>query len=116
MLGILTATPILSHNIPPQDAIQVLGSAFGITTASIALLRALPAGPTAGVTSAQISANLAANGRRLQQNDDESTATFEAFSKAQLANGTVQDVYSRWAGFAVGLSLFSTCVPHRVSC
>lgn len=51
--------------------INVVNGGLGIAVASIGIARALPAGPTAGVTSAQIAANLAANannGRRLQGN------------------------------------------------
>ncbi|MEW5305394.1 MAG: hypothetical protein WDW36_007936 [Sanguina aurantia] len=83
-----------------KDILNVVSAALAITTSSIALLRALPAAPTAGVTSAAIAANLASlRGRHLldAQHDENAThaevfaanqsRAFEQFSKTAFSNG-----------------------------
>ncbi|MEW5320244.1 MAG: hypothetical protein WDW38_011329 [Sanguina aurantia] len=98
---------VASFFIVAKDILNVVTAALAITTSSIALLRALPAAPTPGVTTTAIAANLAGlQGRHLlgAQYDENATHAevfaanqsrmFEQFSKTAFSNGdNPQDLY-----------------------
>ncbi|MEW5307640.1 MAG: hypothetical protein WDW38_011395 [Sanguina aurantia] len=70
-----------------KDVLNLVGGGLTIGVASIALLRLLPAGPTPGVTQAQIAANLAAmRGRHLLANGTHSKRSHSSSSSSSSSS------------------------------